>query len=214
MDTAPQNQPIESQSTDDTSVISQATAPCPPATRTGSADAQVAENFIEIYHAISEWIRFADAKAAVLLTVGGAMSGFLIPSFARVVRDEQSHLLPFWGVFVTGFFILYVTTFIWSAIQAFLCINPITERGRHPAMDHCPHFHPAAISYKYTADQAEAFVQECEKLGADGLRKEIQIGILLDSHVSARKYTRVSRSLRMFAISSAFGFIYFLISQF
>ena len=30
------------------------------------------ENYIETYHAISEWIRFADAKAGVILTVGAA----------------------------------------------------------------------------------------------------------------------------------------------
>ena len=52
--------------------------------------AQGTENFIETYHAISEWIRFADAKAAVILTVGGALAGFLIPTVQAIISDPES----------------------------------------------------------------------------------------------------------------------------
>lgn len=179
-----------------------------------SDDAQVAENYIEIYHAISEWIRFADAKAAVLLTVGGALAGFLVPLFGKVVRNSETHLLPYWGLVVTALFILYIATFAWSAILAFLCINPITERGRHPALDHCHHFHPASISTHYSKDQVKGFQQACRDLTPDALRQEIQAGILIDSHICARKYQRVARSLRLFGISAGLGFLFFLACQF
>ncbi|MEL6110715.1 MAG: hypothetical protein AAFU85_32310, partial [Planctomycetota bacterium] len=35
-------------------------------------------DLIEGYHATAEWIRFADAKAAVVLTVGAAVSGLVV----------------------------------------------------------------------------------------------------------------------------------------
>ena len=52
---------------------------------------QGTENYIETYHAISEWIRFADAKAAVVLTVGGAMAGFLVPTVHKIIADTEEH---------------------------------------------------------------------------------------------------------------------------
>lgn len=183
-------------------------------TKSHGDDPQIAENYIEIYHAISEWIRFADAKAAVILTVGGALAGFLIPSFSSVVKSDVPHLIPYWNLIVTGLFVLYLVSFLWSAILAFLCINPIRERGKHPALDLCSHFHPAAIASKYSKDQIASFVENCNQLGPTGLRREIQAGILLDSHISNTKYRRVSQALRVFAVSSFFGFVYFLLAQF
>jgi hypothetical protein len=38
------------------------------------------ENLVATYDTVAEWIRFADAKAAVVLTVVGAIAGTLIPT--------------------------------------------------------------------------------------------------------------------------------------
>lgn len=41
------------------------------------------EILVENYQIIAEWIRFADAKAAVTLTVNGVLLGLLIPISKR-----------------------------------------------------------------------------------------------------------------------------------
>jgi ABC-type multidrug transport system permease subunit len=182
---------------------------------TAMSAAQNTENFIETYHAISEWIRFADAKAAVILTVGGALAGFLIPTVHSVIGDLEpgAHLFPFWKETSIALFALYVLFFILSGFWAFLCINPLTRRGRHPSLGYCEHFHPAAIANKYSIDDVSEFVEDCEKVGAASLKREVQAAILLDSHISSAKYLRVRRSIVFFTISAIFGFAYFLIAQ-
>ena len=178
---------------------------------------QHTQNYIEAYHAISEWIRFADGKAAVILTVGGAMAGLLIPTIHRVVgeaTEEVEHWIPYWQSVTVGMFLLYVAFFLLSGIFAFLCINPFRQQGRHPALDHCDHFHPAAIACKYTREDCDKFVNNCKASGQSQLLDEVLAAILLDSHISNRKYGYVKTSLKFFATSVFFGFLYFLVLQF
>lgn len=177
--------------------------------------AQGTENFIETYHAISEWIRFADAKAAVILTVGGAMAGFLIPTIHKIIADADgaSHLLPGWKTICFVLFGLYIVFFLLSGVYAFLCINPLTRKGKHPSLEHCKHFHPAAVSSAYDIDDVKGFIGDCDRIGAIALKREVQAAILLDSHISSAKYLRVRKSLVCFGISVFFGFVYFLIAQ-
>ena len=175
--------------------------------------AQGTENFIETYHAISEWIRFADAKAAVVLTVGGAMAGFLVPTLQNIIVDKGEHLFPEWRLVCFILFGFYIVFFLLSGLFAFWCINPLTKRGKHPSLDHCKHFHPAAISVAYANGEVEKFVEDCERIGSVALMKEVQAAIYLDSHISSAKYGRVKRAIFHFAISVAFGFVYFLVSQ-
>ena len=176
---------------------------------------QSVENYIEIYHAVSEWIRFADAKAAVLLTVGGALAGFLIPTIQDVIRvsSEFPHLVPNWLVVCQSLFGLYLFFALLSGIQAFRCINPFRKGGKHPSMGHCEHFHPAAISVKYKIQDVSQFVADCGELEADELRREVQAAILVDSHISTKKYDRVKSSILHFSASVLMGFSYFVIAQ-
>lgn len=178
---------------------------------------QHTQNYIEAYHATSEWIRFADAKAAVILTVGGAMGGFLVPTVQKALSGphaDAEHLVPYWQIVVVILFVLYVVFLMMSGIYAFLCINPLRHRGVHPALEHCDHFHPAAISARYQMDDLDPFYRNCEQNGVDGLLKEVQAALLLDSHISTRKYDKVKKSLKFFAASVFFGFVYFLMLQF
>ena len=181
----------------------------------GIASARDAQNFIETYHAIAEWIRFADAKAAVILTVGGALAGFLIPTIKDVLAPDESvtHLFAGWKATCLALFGLYVFFFLLSGIFAFLCINPFTKKGRHPSLDFCQHFHPAAIANSYTIDEVQKFVGDCESCEAEELKKEVQAAILLDSHISSVKYRCVKKSLFCFAFCIVFGFSYFLVTQ-
>lgn len=176
---------------------------------------QHTQNYIEAYHATAEWIRFADAKAAVILTVGGAMGGLLIPTVQKIVTnsDETVHLFPYWQAVTVSLFILYILFLLVSGVYAFLCINPLRKKGKHPALEYCDHFHPAAISARYGNDEIQEFTQNCQKMGHDGLLDEVQAALLFDAHISTSKYDKVKNSLRTFAISVFFGFAYYLVLQ-
>ncbi len=152
---------------------------------------QSTENYIETYHAISEWIRFADAKAGVLLTVGGALAGFLIPTIQAVIHapEDVQHLIPNWEIVCQTLFAIYILFFLLSGVFAFLCINPFRRRGRHPSLGFCEHFHPAAISAAYQINDMEKFLDACNTLQPDQIRREVQAAILVDSHISTTKYS-------------------------
>lgn len=171
---------------------------------------------IETYHAISEWIRFADAKAAVVLTIGGALAGILIPSIREVIAADPStpHVFAAWRTMTLIAFGGYVVFFVLSSIFAFLCINPLRNRRGHPSLDHCPLFHPAAISAHFDIEQVDEFILASSSGGEAEMHRQVQAAILLDSHISATKYRRVSAALRLFTCSAVFGFAYYLIAQF
>ncbi len=174
------------------------------------------EELIDTYNAIAEWIRFADAKAAVVLTAGGALASVLIPTLKPYIAEFKpgEHLGEWWLYAVVGSFLLWLFLLVLSCISAFLCIRPLRRKGRHPALETCKHFHPAAISTAYTIDQVEDFQKQFAQLGADGFRKEVVSGVLIDAHISSAKYSRVGASIRLLAASSVFGFLYLFASQF
>ncbi|MEK6234898.1 MAG: hypothetical protein N2C14_09315 [Planctomycetales bacterium] len=176
---------------------------------------QSTENYIETYNAIAEWIRFADAKAGVTLTVGGALAGFLIPTLQDVIHApaDARHVIPNWAIVCEVLFTLYILFFLLSGVFAFLCINPFRERGKHPSLGFCEHFHPAAISAAYRIGDMEKFLDDCEALEPDKHRREVQAAILVDSHISTKKYGRVKMSIFHFGISVFFAFAYFIIAQ-
>lgn len=190
--------------------------PTPTVDVTSSDDQPPLECLIETYHAISEWIRFADAKAAVILTIGGAMAGFLIPSVHGVLNapDDAKHLFAQWQVLTLSVFAAYLLLFTISSVFAFLCINPLrNHRGEHPSLEHCSLFHPAAISAKFGGQDTEAFIKAAQQGGESEMRKQVQAAILLDSHISSTKYGRVSAAIRFFALSAIAGFGYYLVAQ-
>lgn len=174
------------------------------------------EYLIENYHAIAEWIRFADAKAAVVLTVGGALAGFLIPSVKHIAdsASDTQHELPYWHLISVILFVCYIVFFALSSASAFLCINPLRNRNGHPSLGYCDLFHPVAIANRYRPDEVEKFIRDCTEAGEDEARQQVHAAILLDSHISSVKYERVRMSIKLFAISIIFGFAYFLVAQF
>ncbi len=173
-----------------------------------------AENLIETYQIIGEWIRFADAKAAAVLAVNGALCGVLVPTIHEYIRADQSHPTSWWTSLVSVTFLLWLASMIWSCVLAFRCILPFRYRGKHPSLGRANHFHPAAISAHYTIDQTEQFADEMQRIGMSGLKREIAICMMLDSHVSNSKYTFVSRSIRMLALSAILGLMYLIVTQF
>ena len=180
-------------------------------------DTLEAENFIETYQIIAEWIRFADAKAAVVLTALGALASLLIPTFKPFlqtpVEDYPQGLEMAWYPATIGLFFGWMVFAGGSCVYAFLCINPFRRKGRHPSLDYCKHFHPAAIAVEYRLDESERFIEDCEQMGMSGLKREVVAGLLIDSHISGAKYARVTRSITMLGISAVFAVLYTLSIQ-
>lgn len=173
------------------------------------------ENLIDTYHVIAEWIRFADAKAAVVLTVGGALAGLLIPTLKEYLHsDKLLHPTPWWTKMVMVLYFAWLATLLASGISAFQCILPFRRRGQHPALGRCAHFHPAAILAAYTLDEVDRFTGDCSKLGAEGLKKEVTAALLIDSHISGAKYMAVTRSIRLMGYSALIAIAYLVAIQF
>lgn len=172
-------------------------------------------NLIEGYHVIAEWIRFADAKAAVVLTVGGAIAGLVIPTLKSYLdEDVATHPTVWWTTMVSGLFALWLLLLLVSGIWAFRCILPFRRKGKHPALGHSSHFHPAAICTAFKLDDVERFIAECESMGDGGLRREVAACLLIDSHISGAKYAYVTASIRLMGVSCIVALVYLVAIQF
>ncbi|MCA9059988.1 MAG: hypothetical protein KDA85_15885, partial [Planctomycetaceae bacterium] len=159
--------------------------------------------------------RFADAKAAVVLTVGGAVAGLVIPTLKSYLdEDAAAHPTSWWTAMVIALFAVWLFSLLLSGIWAFLCILPFRRRGKHPALGACSHFHPAAICSAYSLDAVEQFTRDCESMGDSGLRREVAACLLIDSHISGAKYRRVTTSIRLMGFSSMIALLYLIAIQF
>jgi hypothetical protein len=195
--------------------VSTAGKPTAEPDRTLVASNLETSNLIEGYHVIAEWIRFADAKAAVVLTVGGAIAGLVIPTLKSYLdEDVAAHPTAWWTRMVAGLFALWLVLLLASGIWAFRCILPFRRKGRHPALGHSSHFHPAAICTAFKLDDVERFIAECESMGDGGLRKEVAACLLIDSHISGAKYAYVTASIRLMGVSCLVALIYLVTIQF
>lgn len=177
---------------------------------------QEVENYLETYKAIGDWIRFADTKAAAVLTVIAALSGLLIPTLKSYSDSKAGGSYPtnwWWGLVV----VLFAGWLFFQALSgfyAFACITPFRRGGRHPIIDHSRHFHPAGIAHHYRLDEYDQFVNDFHRVGLHGFTREIMIAILIDAHVSSNKYTAVTRSIRLLIVSVILALAYFLAIQF
>ena len=177
---------------------------------------QEIENYLETYSAIGEWIRFADAKAAAVLTVIAALAGLLIPTLKSYLdaKTNGSYPASWWPALVVILFVLWLAFQVASGLNAFACITPFRRRGRHPVIDHSRHFHPASIAHHYRLEEYDRFVTEFDQVGPHKFKREIMVAILIDAHISNNKYVYVSRAIRLLGVSVVFGFLYFLAIQF
>ena len=81
-------------------------------------------------------------------------------------------------------------------------------------MGRCDHFHSAAIASKYPIAEVEQFIKNYEALGPSGRKQEVLAALLIDAHIANAKYRRVTRSIRLLAVSTIFGVLYTLTIQF
>ena len=186
------------------------------------------ENLIATYDTVAEWIRFADAKAAAVLTVAGALAGVLIPTLKEYLPTlyDPSHFQvvdgiqqavcksPAWRAVVIGLYAVWLILTVASCWQAFRCILPFRRKGEHPSLQKCTHFHPAAISRRYSIDDHDGFVNGYEQAGVAGFQQEVLAGLLIDSHISAAKYGHVTSAIRLLGWSAFVAMLYLLAIQF
>ncbi len=178
-------------------------------------DTQEVENYLENYRIIADWIRFADAKAAAVLTVSAALAGLLIPTYGRYVGGDGvdvSDTHP-WFFVVTTLFVGWLSMLVVTGLYAFTCIAPFRNKGRHPALDIADLFHPAAIAEKYPLGDFSRFVEDSEQHGMTGFKKQILAAILIDSHISNRKYAKVTIAIRLLGLSVIIALLYLLSIQ-
>lgn len=188
--------------------------PVPQADSTIGLELQT-ENLIETYQVMAEWIRFADAKAAVVLTVGGAFGGLLIPTLKTfLAEDPEAHFTDWWIWLVIGLLAVCLLLLALSFLFAFLCLTPFRIKGRHPAVETCPHFHAVGIASKYRLDQHAEFVEGYQEAKLAGFQKEVLAALLIDSHISVTKYNAVSKSIRCVSFAALFGLGYLIAAQF
>jgi hypothetical protein len=174
-----------------------------------------AENFIDTYRTIAEWIRFADAKAAVSLTVNGVLLGMLIPTLKTYLAEKTTaHPAEWWTALVVILFLGWLVWLVLSAVYSFLCILPLRGPGRQLVLAKTTHFHPAGVAENYPLADFDRFAGDCEKIGMEGLKREVLAAVLIDSHLSNAKYRYVTRSIWCLAASVALGFFYLLAIQF
>ncbi|MBK8978646.1 MAG: hypothetical protein IPM29_22340 [Planctomycetes bacterium] len=185
--------------------------PVPPTTNITVAEraAERTENYLDAYGLVGEWIRFADAKAAVVLTVDGALASILLPTLGTL-RTTSGPLATTGVVLFTIWAVLTVV----SGLFAVWCVLPLRKRGEHPALGHCDRFHPAAISSRYRDDEVERFVADARDGGSEAFERQVLAGLLIDSHISAAKYARVATAIRALVVAAPFGFAYLLMLQF
>lgn len=171
------------------------------------------ENFIDTYQLVAEWIRFADAKAAAVLTACGALAGVLIPTLREFLEDK-THIAPWWEYVGVALFAIWLAFLMVTSWSAFRCILPYRKDGKHPAIDRCNHFHPAGIASAFKLEETSRFSEESSQLNPGEFMKEVMAGLHIDSHISANKYKNVSLSIRLLGWSAIFGFLYLIASQF
>lgn len=176
--------------------------------------AESTENYLEAYSNIADWIRFADAKAGAVLALHGAVAAVLIPT-VRTLEKASAEGAMFWIAVVL--IAVWLAMTVASAIFAVSCIAPRGGGQLHPAEQVCHHFHPSGIRARFPdlhGPTIHRFVDECRRGGMAMFEREVIAAILLDSHVSARKYGAVSHSIRFAIVSLVAGFTYLTVVQF
>ena len=174
------------------------------------------ENLISTYEQVAEWIRFADAKAAVVITVSGAMVGAILPTMNNFLKSRKAEEMasdPVRIMAVSLFGVFLVVALV-TCFYAFRCILPFRMGGEHPALNQCSHFHPAAIAARYGIGAHEQFITDYSKVGVSGFQQEVLAGLLIDSHISSHKYKHVTQAIRMLAVLAGVAFLYLLAIQF
>lgn len=172
------------------------------------------ETVLETYANVAEWIRFADAKAAVTLTVNGVLASVLIPAMKAYLSDDDATPPPGYMKYVVwALFVGWLIGLIVSATSSFRCILPIRGKKRQMTNELTSHFHPAAISQKYPLEKIKQFVDECDRMSPVELKREVLGALLIDAHLSSEKYGHVGRSIRWLGVSVGFA-IFFLVATF
>ncbi|TAH31655.1 hypothetical protein EYC59_06475 [Candidatus Saccharibacteria bacterium] len=140
----------------------------------------------QILNNINEWIRFADAKAGVVLAACGVLGGIVI---ARLPSDQST--FRFWGLAAV------LVTLGLAIVCAAICLGPSLGKKIPPtSLMYFGH-----ISRKYR-ENFSGFAQDFEGLGiGDKISEEITSQIWVNSMIATKKYRYVNVSILLFITS-------------
>lgn len=161
-------------------------------------------NLMAAYEQIAQWIRFADTKAALVLTVNGLFASVLLATVGDLSALTPAEL----ATAVTAVFVVWALFVELSCLEPFRCILPRALNEVHTGVACTPHFHPAAIAAHYRLDQPDEFVRSFDRLESRHYRDEVLKGMLIEAHISTAKYRHVIASIRLLAIAAPLGFVY------
>jgi hypothetical protein len=159
-------------------------------------------NLIAAYEQIAQWIRFADTKAALVLTVNGLFASVLLAT----VGDLSGATPAGSATAATALLVVWALFAGLSCLEAFRCILPRALNDVHPAVACSPHFHPAAIAAHCRLDRPDEFVRAFDRLASRDYRDQVLKGMLIEAHISAAKYRHVIASIRLLAVAAPLGF--------
>lgn len=148
------------------------------------------ENYWKIYLMINDWIKFADVKAGILLTIYGLISTIVYTNANSVYLNLQ----------VSSFRIIICVGICLSSIVSitytFLCINP---RLNKPNIKSIIFFGDIANKF----DSFENYYDESVRIVKDDpkLIKQITEQIYTNSLIASKKFHNIKIAVQFFSIS-------------
>jgi len=149
------------------------------------------ESYWRIYQEISEWIRYSDTKAGILVTIYGVMYTIIFTNPDTLKSGFSS------SIGIVLFSALFGILSIISIFYAFKCLNPRLKSEKSKS----------AIFFGYIAqiEQYKDYMEYSEKVFNDN-RKTIEHlteQIHVNSQIAWKKFKNITLSIRFFFASIA-----------
>lgn len=148
------------------------------------------------YNLVNEWIKFADTKAGVLITLNGIIIGLVANNLTTIKNHLNAHSCLM-IIFTLGFLSLITSLFF-----AIKCIFPNLSVGEPQSKIFFEH-----ISKKYL--DAGQFVKELES--SDNNLEDLQMQIWANSKVASNKYSSVNYSIIAFSFFILFALVFIIL---
>lgn len=144
----------------------------------------------KIYENVSEWVRFADTKASIIIGINAILAGFI----ASNISVLRSYLIGSPSLVVlTSLAVISSMASVYFAIK---CLNPTLDVGEPTSLVYFAHI---ALGF----DSAEKYSQQLHDCINDQPRfhDHISSQIWANSKIGWKKYKAITWSTRMLTVS-------------